>query len=80
MQRDDPILLRMVGEKVCVGQFKGPIAVNQKVHVNLVAGQFRRAGAALGTGSLRTVEQERRWTVTPLPRVMKPWIGSPGIG
>ena len=28
--------------------------------------------------SLTTVGQRFRWTVTPLPRVMKPTIGSPG--
>ena len=34
----------------------------------------------LTSRSLATVAHERRWTVTPLPRVMNPTIGSPGIG
>ena len=34
----------------------------------------------LTSRSLTTVGHAWRWTVTPLPRVMKPTIGSPGIG
>ena len=34
----------------------------------------------LTSRSLMTVGHDRRWTVTPLPRVMNPTIGSPGIG
>src|SRR2546423_15468172 len=30
--------------------------------------------------SLITVGQVERWTVTPLPRVMNPTMGSPGMG
>src|SRR3954453_22541819 len=49
-------------------------------YVSVGAGSHSTSMRRLTSRSLTTVLHVWRWTVTPLPRVMNPTMGSPGIG